>query len=356
VRHLDDERLRALLLAPGSSIREAMRRIDASGIEIALIVDAAGRLLATLTDGDVRRALLGGARLDDDVTPFASSSPTTVRPGEDRAAVLDLMRARSIAHVPEIDAEGRLTGVHLLRDVIGAPVLPNTAVVMAGGRGTRLGELTRRTPKPMLPVAGRPILERIVLHLVGAGIRHVVLSIGYLGEQIRDHFGDGAHVGCRIEYVVESPDEPLGTGGPLALVRDLPAPPVEPLLVMNGDLLTSFSVSGILGAHQQAGAAMTVGVQPYVHDVPFGVLRLDPATGHVEALEEKPRASWTVSAGTYVVEPALLDHVPSGVPFPITDLAQGCLDRGQTVLGWQLDGDWQDIGRPSELRVARGDV
>jgi dTDP-glucose pyrophosphorylase/CBS domain-containing protein len=354
VRHLSDERLQALLLAPGASIRDAMRRIDEGGVEIALIVDTGGILLGTLTDGDVRRALLSGAALDDDVTPFASSRPTTVQPGEGRAAVLDLMRARSIAHVPEVDTEGHLTGVHLLRDVIGVPVLPNTAVVMAGGRGTRLGELTRATPKPMLPVAGRPILERIVLHLVGAGIRHVVLSIGYLGEQIRDHFGDGHDFGCRIEYVTESPDRPLGTGGPLKLLQRLPDPPTEPLLVMNGDLLTSFSVSGILGAHTGAGAAMTIGTRPYVHDIPFGVLHVDDA-GVVGSLDEKPRAAWTVNAGTYVLEPRLLDRVPAVTPFPITDLAAGCLERGETVLSWLLDGEWQDIGRPHELRSARGE-
>lgn len=354
VRHLDDDRLRRLLLRPGSSIREAMRRIDEGGAEIALLVDDDGTLAGTLTDGDVRRALLGGAAMDDDVTGHATARPVTVGAGADRAAVLDLMRARSIAHLPEVDDRGRLTGVHLLRDVIGSPQLPNTAVVIAGGKGTRLGELTRSTPKPMLPVAGRPILERIVLHLVGAGIRRIVVSIGYLGEQIVAHFGDGDGFGCTVEYVTEAPDRPLGTGGPLRLLLDLPNSPTEPMLVMNGDLLTSFSVDGLLGAHARAGAAMTVGLHEYVHDVPFGVVHHDDTSGTITTFEEKPRATWTVSAGTYVVEPDLLGRIPAGVPYPITDLAQGCLDRGEPVLGWHLDGDWQDIGRPGELRAARG--
>ncbi|WP_052664280.1 sugar phosphate nucleotidyltransferase [Nitriliruptor alkaliphilus] len=355
MRHLSDQRLQALLLGPEASIRDAMRCIDQGGYEIALIVDGEGRLLATLTDGDVRRALLGGATLDQAVAPFASARPTTVQPGEDRAAVLDLMRARSIAHIPEVDPEGHLTGVHLLRDVIGAPILPNTAVVMAGGKGTRLGKLTHTTPKPMLPVAGRPILERIVLHLVGSGIRRVVLSIGYLGDQIREHFGDGHDFGCRIDYLTEPPERPLGTGGPLRLLQDLSEPPTAPLLVMNGDLLTSFSVSGILGAHTTAGAVMTIGMQSYVHDIPFGVIHADDA-GTISSLEEKPRATWTVNAGTYVIERTLLDRIPAGTPFPITQLAEGCLARGEPVLGWMLDGDWQDIGRPHELRAARGEA
>lgn len=352
----DDERLDSLTISLTATIRDALRRIEDGGAEIALVVDHEGRLDGTLTDGDVRRGLLAGAAIDDPVAPLVTREPITVKAGMDRAAALELMRARSIAHLPEIDAGRRLIGVHLMRDVIGPALLPNRAVVIAGGRGTRLGELTRSTPKPMLEVAGRPIIERIVLHLVGGGIRHLALSIGYLGDQIRDHLGDGSQFGCAIEYLVEPEDEPLGTGGPLRLLLGLPSPPTEPVLVMNGDLLTSFSVSAMLRAHTRADAAMTVGLKEYVHDVPFGVLRLaDGEVGtEVVGLEEKPRASWPVNAGTYVIEPRLLDRIPPDRPFPITELAAGCLTRGETVLGWPLDGDWQDIGRPSELEAARG--
>jgi dTDP-glucose pyrophosphorylase len=354
MRHIDDERLLAMLLPEGATIRDAMQRIDRGAAEVALAVDDAGHLRGVLTDGDVRRALLSGASLDDPVEPHVSTSPTTVRAGSDRAAVLDLMRARSIAHVPEVDGEGRLTGLHLLRDVVGPATLPNLAVVLAGGRGTRLGSLTRDVPKPMLEVAGRPILERIVLHLVGGGIRRIALSVAYLAERITEHFGDGSDFGCEITYLHEDPDRPLGTGGPLRLVLDEHGLPADPLLVMNGDLLTSFSVSGLLGAHDAAGAALTIGCKDYVHDVPFGVVATDPDSGEVTALEEKPRTTWTVSAGTYVVAPALLDRIPPGELFPITELARGCLERGERVLGWPLEGSWQDIGRPDELRSARG--
>jgi dTDP-glucose pyrophosphorylase len=354
MRHLDDERLLALLLSDGATIRGAMERIDGGAAEVALALDPDGRLRGVLTDGDVRRALLGGASLDDPVADHLSTTPTTVRAGTDRAAVLDLMRARTIAHVPEVDAEGRLTGLHLLRDVIGSPALPNRAVVMAGGRGTRLGDLTREVPKPMLEVAGRPILERIVLHLVGAGIRSVTLSVGYLADRITDHFGDGSDFGCRITYLHEDADRPLGTGGPLRLLLEDDAPPEHPVLVMNGDLLTSFSVSGILGAHVTAEASMTVGCKDYVHDVPFGVVTVDE-DGHVTEITEKPRAGWTVNAGTYVVSPETLHRIPPDSTYPITELALDCLGRGERVLAWHLDGSWQDIGRPHELRAARGE-
>jgi dTDP-glucose pyrophosphorylase len=353
VLHIDDDRVHGLLVQPGASVREAMQRIDEGGLEIALMVDGDGRLLGTLTDGDLRRALLAGAELGDPVDPYVSTDPITVKRGLDRAAALDLMRARSIAQLPQIDGEGRLTGLHLLRDILGPPTLPNQAVVLAGGRGSRLGELTRNVPKPMLKVAGRPILERLLLHLVGSGIRRVALSIGYLGDQIEAHFGDGSAHGCEITYLRESPEQPLGTGGPLRLLLEQDRPPELPVLAMNGDLLTTFSVSGMLEAHTSAGAALTLGVQEYVHEVPFGVVHADEHTGRVQRLDEKPACAWTVNAGTYVVAPSLLERIPPGEPFPITDLVEGCLDREEHVIGWRMDGDWQDIGRPRELRAAR---
>ena len=353
MRHIDDDRLLTLLLAEGDTIRDAMVRIDGGAAEVALALDDVGRLLGILTDGDVRRALLRGAALDDPVEDHLTISPITVPTGTDRAAVLDLMRARSIAHVPEVDDHGRLTGLHLLSDVVGAVELPNVAVVMAGGRGTRLGEFTREVPKPMLEVAGRPILERIVLHLVGSGIRTVYLSVGYLAEHVIDHFGDGNDFGCSITYLHEDTERPLGTGGPLRLLLDDGGRPTHPVLVMNGDLLTSFSVPSMLDAHISQQATLTIGCKDYVHDVPFGVVALDEQQT-VTGLTEKPRAAWTVNAGTYVIEPRLLDRIPSDQLFPMTDLVIGCLNRGERVLGWAIDGSWQDIGRPHELRAARG--
>jgi dTDP-glucose pyrophosphorylase/CBS domain-containing protein len=352
MRPTTDERIRAMLVPPDASIRDTMRCIDEAGFEIALMVAGDGRLIGTISDGDVRRALLGGAEMDDPVGPFVSRRPITIGPGAGRAAAIDIMRARTISQVPEVDEEGRLTGLHLLHEVIGVPERPNWALIVAGGKGTRLGELTRATPKPMLEVAGRPILERIVLHLVGSGIHRIALSVGYLGEPIEEHFGDGSEFGCLIEYVWESPDRPLGTGGPLGLLGAWQEPPAHPVLCMNGDLVTSFSVSGILGGHATAGAAMTMGLREYVHDVPFGVVRLND--GRVESIEEKPRWSWTVNAGIYVVEPRLLDRIPTDRLFPITDLAQDCLERGEHVHGWLVEGEWHDVGRPSELRAARG--
>ena len=227
---------------------DAMQSLELSGVEIALLTDAEGRLAGIVTDGDIRRALLKGATMESPVGPHMVREFTRVGPDAGRAEVLDLMQARTLEQIPVVDAEGKLAGLHLLHELVGAIERPNWAVIMAGGKGVRLRPITEHLPKPMIPVAGRPILERLVLHLVGCGIRQVFLSINYLGHIVEQHFGDGSRFGCRIEYLRE--EQPLGTGGALAL---LPEPPTELLLVMNGDGVTQVDIGALLDFHERGG-------------------------------------------------------------------------------------------------------
>ncbi len=346
-----------LTIGPHATIRAAMVCIDRNELKIALTVDSEGRLLGTVSDGDVRRALLDGASLDDAVSSVVNRHPVTVPPSADRAGVLDIMRARDLSQIPVVGPDGRLVGLHVLHELLGSTPKDNHAVILAGGRGSRLGHLTSTVPKSMLPVAGRPILERLVLHLVGSGIRHVHLSVGYLAEQIADHFGDGSDFGCTIEYLIESPERPLGTGGPLRLLRDRAIANDAPLLVLNGDLVASFSVGGILDTHARTDAVMTVALRDYSHEVPFGVATMDASNPDLLSdLAEKPRWSGRVNAGIYVIEPRLLSEVPGGVSYPITDLVLTCLDRGERVAGWEYTDEWHDVGRPFELARARGEI
>lgn len=343
----------AALVPHRASIRSAMAAIDASGLEIALLVDGRGRLEATVSDGDIRRALLRGAALDDPVAPAATRTFTAVTAPADRAAVLDLMQARHISQVPVLDADGVVVGLHLLREFVTAEPIEVAAVLMAGGKGTRLRPLTDTIPKPMLPVAGRPILERLVLHLVGAGVRDLYLSVNYRAEVIVEHFGDGSRFGCRISYLHEEADRPLGTGGALALLPAAERRRGRPILVMNGDLVTSFDVAALLDAHRDASAVATIGAREHVTDIPFGVL--EEEGGYLRALAEKPRLSHLVNAGVYVLEPAVLTDVPPGIEYPITELLAALVRAGLPVWTHRLDGDWVDVGRPAQLRQARGE-
>lgn len=341
--------LQKVTVSKSASLRMAMEAIGRGAVEIALVVGEDRRLLGTVTDGDIRRALLAGATLDGPVESVMNKQFTTVNEDANRSEVLDLMQARTLGQIPILDSQGRLVGLHLLREIVGRQEKPNWVVVMAGGRGERLRPLTDSLPKPMVRVAGRPILERIVLHLVGQGFRRIFLSVNYMSEVIEGHFGDGDSLGCEIQYLREK--DPLGTGGALAL---LPGQPSNPLLVLNGDLLTHFDASGMLAFHAQRGYLATVGCYEYAHTVPYGVLDLDE--DRVTGLREKPRESWTVNTGIYVLEPALLARVPRGVYFPLPALVEECLDRREPVGAYRVAGDWVDVGHHQELRRARGET
>lgn len=329
------------------TIRDAMLSLEHSGLYVALIVDDTRRLVGIMTDGDIRRALLAGATASDSVTVHMQRNFTSVGTRAGRAEVIELMQARYIQQIPVIDGDGCLVGLHLLRDVIGVHERPNWAVVMAGGRGTRLAPLTDEIPKPMLRVAGRPILERIVLHLVGQGIRNIFLSIGYLGHIIRDHFGDGSRLGANIEYLAE--DRPLGTGGALAL---LPTAPAHPVLVMNGDLVTQADLAGLLAFHETGDHVATVAVRKYFHTVPFGCVELDG--DRLVRLEEKPTLTRLVNAGIYVLSPALITGLQKNVSTTVPEILASAMNAGSSVRAFEIDDDWIDIGHRDQLNQARG--
>lgn len=340
----------ALVTARGS-IRDAMRAIDEGAVMLAVAIDDDRRLVGIVSDGDIRRALLRGADLEDPVASIITTDPTVADPDERRADVLDLMQARSLSVIPIVDHDGRVVGLHTLSELVGVGQRPNVAVVMAGGRGTRLGSLTDEVPKPMLKVAGRPILERLVLHLVGAGIRRIVISVGYLADHIVSYFGDGAEFGCEIRYLREDPEQPLGSAGPLAFLSDEVGTLTHPVVVCNGDIVTDVPFGDLLDSHERSRAAATVAAEGYHHRVPFGVLHHDD--GRLESIEEKPELTFPVSAGIYVLRPEVLGHVPLGPEVGMAEVLEGCLERGDHVHVWPLHGDWIDVGRPEELRRAR---
>lgn len=330
------------------TLRDAMTSLDKGSLNIALVLDESRRLVGLMTDGDIRRVLLRGSSLDDRVADHMQKNFVSVGSRAGRAEVIELMQARYIQQIPVVDTDGKLVGLHLLRDVIGAPQRANWAVIMAGGRGTRLAPLTDQIPKPMLRVAGRPILERIVLHLVGQGVRRIFLAINYLGDQIRDHFRDGAPLGARIEYLEEK--TPLGTGGALSL---LPERPTAPVLVMNGDLVTQADVGALLAFHESGTQVATVGVRKYFHTVPFGCVELDG--DRLVRLDEKPTMMRLVSSGIYVLAPELVAGLSKNVATTVPDILGNAMNRGEEVRAFEIDDEWIDVGQREQLSQARGD-
>jgi len=352
---LRSTRLADLCISPDRSIRDAIACIDRNEKGIVLVVDAEQRLLGTISDGDVRRAVLAKESLDTPVSELLARKgaspypkPVTALSGTDRAALLKLMQDRVVRQVPLLDEGGRVVDLVTWDELLPDQVLPLQAVIMAGGYGTRLRPLTEELPKPMLPVNGRPLMERIVEQLCKAGIRQVNITTHYEGQQISDHFGDGQDFGVELNYINE--DRPLGTAGALGLMKA----PQEPVLVINGDILTQMNFRAMLAYHQKHKADLTVAVRKYDLKMPYGVIESDGA--FVRELVEKPSLSFFVNGGIYLLEPSVLRYIPKGQRFDMTDLIQRLLKEERPVANFPIVEYWLDIGQPADYTQAQEDA
>jgi dTDP-glucose pyrophosphorylase/CBS domain-containing protein len=344
-----------LFVSPASSIRDAIARIDRSASGIALVVDADRRLIGTVTDGDIRRALLAGTDLRTSVQELLDHKPaatprvpTTAASGTPQADLLDLMNREELRQIPLVDEAGRVEGIALLSDLVRSTELPLRALVMAGGFGTRLKPLTDDRPKSMLPVGDRPLLEVIVGQLHQAGIRRVNLATHYRADLIERHFGDGERFGLAIQYVNE--DQPLGTAGALALL----GASNEPLLVINGDILTDVNVAAMFDFHRSNQADLTMAVRPFEIQVPYGVV--ETAGVAVTRVDEKPVIRSLINAGIYLLNGDVCRLVPAGGRFDMTDLIDRAIAERLRVISFPLREYWLDIGRREDYARAVSDV
>ncbi len=336
------------LIPAGSTLGEAIRVIESGALQIGLVVDAERRLVGTITDGDLRRAFLRGLSLDSGLDGVTNPDPVTAGPNDEPAATLRRMTEAGIHRVPRIDAGGRVTGLVLREDLATPSRLDNWVVLMAGGLGLRLRPMTEFTPKPLLKVGRKPLLENTLETLAAAGFRTVFISVNYLAEKIRAHFGDGGRWGVTIRYLEET--EPLGTAGALGL---LPTPPTRPFIVMNGDLLTNIDYRSLIDYHHDQGAAATLCVREYDFQVPFGVVRLDGQ--RVAGIVEKPSQSMYVNAGIYVLDPRMLDLMAAGRPADMPDLVARAIERRWEVAAFPVREYWLDIGRVDDFLRAEAE-
>jgi len=333
------------LVRPDASLREVIQIIDRGAAQIALVVDAKNKLLGVITDGDIRRAMLRNESLmglaESIMFRDFRALPTTATEEE----ALAFMRLEKLHQIPAIDEQGRLVRLFLLEELIKPKKRPNPVVIMAGGEGKRLRPLTQDCPKPMLRVGGKPLLEIILEQCIDAGFQHFYLSVNYLKKQIQDYFGDGARWQVRIDYLEET--QPLGTGGALSL---LPQKPTEPLLVLNGDVLTRVDYGRLLRLHDEHQAAATMCVREHTTQIPYGVVRMDDL--HVLTLEEKPVLSHYVNAGIYLLDPVLLDLVPQDCFFDMPTLLEKAMQRQHRVSAFPIHEYWLDVGHPETLERA----
>jgi dTDP-glucose pyrophosphorylase len=336
---------RDVLLPPSSTLGDAIKRIDASAHQIALIVDERRQLVGVMTDGDVRRAILKGLPMTALATEVMNPTPLTASEGTSRKDLLALMRRHVVHQMPIVNDRREVVSLVLIDELIGARQKPNTVVLMAGGLGTRLRPLTEHTPKPMLTVRGKPILERILDGLVEEGFRKFLLSVNYKAEVIMDYFGDGSRWGAQISYLRET--QRLGTAGSLSLLPEVPS---HPLVVMNGDLLTHASVSSLLDFHASHRSMATMAVREYDFQVPYGVVRTSGE--RIISVEEKPVHKFFVNAGIYALSPEALGQIPRDVFFDMPTLFDRLNAAGATTVAFPLLEYWLDIGRPEDYDQA----
>jgi len=328
------------------SLKDALVSLERSGIKVCLVTDKKDRVLGTLSDGDIRKALLKGATLSTSVCDVMNRNYTYVEKKHSRSDVMDLMKAWKLTAIPILGPGKRIIGIHTLYGILGSETKPNRAIIMAGGKGERLKPITEHIPKPMVTVAGKPILERLILHLLSHGIKKITLAVNYKREIIEEYFGDGKQFGVEINYIREK--IPMGTAGALSLFKDRGR---EPLIVMNGDLVTQFDITKMLERHSLSRNSLTVGVYKYLHTIPFGVLKMEE--DEIISVAEKPLEWWFVNSGIYVIDPSLLSRVPKEAYFTMPQLIEHCLKSKKRVGGFEIEEEWLDVGKLTELEKAR---
>lgn len=329
-----------------ASIKEALTVLDREALQIVLVVGQGSRLLGTLTDGDVRRALLRGEGLDGQVTSAMNTQPLIGLTTQGETAWKRKMLEHSIRHLPIVDEKKSIVG--LFYDKKEVQKRFNPVVLMLGGLGSRLRPLTESIPKPMLRVGDKPILETIVTHIAEQGFVHFYFCINYLGEQIRSYFGDGSQWGIHIEYVEE--DERMGTAGALSL---LPEKPTLPFVVMNGDLLTKVDLTALIDFHLEHENVTTACVREYAQQVPYGVVEVDGA--QVTQLVEKPVYRYFVNAGIYALSPEAMEKVPESQFYDMPTLIEEILAEKGKVGGFPITEYWMDIGQMPDYEKAQAD-
>ena len=333
------------VLQSDATIEDALKAIDAGALRIAFVTDVDGKLLGTLSDGDIRRALIDRMPLTEKVGKVMNRAPRKVSSAESRSSVRAMMQYDDLLVVPLVDESGRIVGVHRLREVIEPAYRENSVFLMAGGFGTRLRPLTDDCPKPMLKLGDKPILENTVEKFVAAGFRKFYVSVHYLPHVIMNHFEDGRKWGADIEYIQE--ESPLGTAGAIGL---LPKNNGHPVIMMNGDVVTSVDFNALLASHVDKGAALTMCVREHHLQVPYGVVESD---GHdVLDVIEKPTHKFFVNAGIYVLSEQVFEHVGVRERIDMPDLIRKLVAVNQRVSMFPIHEHWLDIGRFDDFNRA----
>ena len=334
------------LLQSTATIEEVIKNLNNSGIKISIVVNKTGVLQGIISDGDIRRGLLSGLNLQSPIDSILMRNPMVVKPDLERDIVLQLMQTNKIQQIPIVDSKYQVVGVHLWDEINFLPERLNLMVIMCGGFGMRLLPHTKDCPKPMLLIAGKPMLEHIISRAKKEGFKHFVLATHYLGHVIEDYFGNGNDFGVHINYIKEQ--SPLGTAGALGLLNPIPS---LPIVVTNGDVITDFNYGQILDYHKYYESTATMAVREHELQHPFGVVH----TKGLEIIdfEEKPIIKTKINAGIYVIEPNAIKLLQTNTKCDMPTLFNNIKAEGNRIIIYPMYESWLDVGNPNDLNAAQ---
>ena len=328
------------------TMEDAINVLTKEALRIVIVVDADRRILGIVTDGDIRRALVSGCTIKSPVSEFMHKNPFVASSEDSRETIVSMMKEQDVLVIPVVNKQNQVIGVETLSQLLDAKKYDNPVFLMAGGFGKRLSPLTDNTPKPLLKVGSKPILETIIEQFARYGFHSFFISVHYKADMLKDYFGNGEKWGINIQYVHEK--EPLGTAGSIGLLPGFI--PDLPLIVMNGDLLTKVNFERLLEFHGDSGGSATMCVREYDFEVPYGIIESDE--NRVRRIVEKPVHSFFVNAGIYIISPELARSIDGSDYLDMPSFLNSKLDDGEQVNVYPIHEYWVDIGRMDEYQLA----
>lgn len=338
-----------LLAYPYYSIKETLKLLDNGAKGIILVVNEQKKLLGTITDGDIRRAILKGISLEEKIEEIMHKNPKKVEQGASRDEIKDILIKNAIKELPIVDTNNIIIDMITINDILLPQGKENPVIIMAGGLGTRLKDLTKEIPKPMLRIGNEPILQHIVNNFKKYGFNKMFISVNYKAEIIENYFQDGYAYGTKIQYIKES--KRLGTAGSIKLVENFID---KPFFVINGDIFTNLNLENMMGFHISNNFDITVGIRKHSFQIPYGVIKTNKS--YITKVEEKPTIEYLINAGIYCLKSEIISLIPKDEYFEITDLINICIKNGLKVGCYEIKDYWMDIGRIEDYNKVNDDI
>lgn len=340
--------IESLKLSVNSSIEKALEIIGKERVRLGVVVGKKGEFLGIISDSNIRKALINGKTLKSNIKEIYTKNPITIAENTSKQKLLELSAKTDIYDFPVLNKKGEVVSIRSISSLLSTKKLPFYVILMAGGLGSRLKELTKETPKPMLKVGKKPILENIIQRLHTQGFEKFIFCVNYKRQIIEDYFKKGEEFDIKISYIKER--KKLGTAGALSLIKQKME---QSFVVMNADILTELDFNELLKAHQKSGALMSVCVREFHHQVPYGVIK--QKNGFITHIEEKPMQSFLVSAGIYVCEPQILELLEKNAYLDMPELIQKVMQKGRANT-FLIEDYWIDIGRLEEFKRANDEI